>query len=106
MTKQHFEFVAALINAARNGTPAPVLATLAAAKFAKDNPRFDADRFKRACGLTWGEIESPMVATLSETGTAAWADVDQGDPLPPPPATIEVRDGDYWEGLVRRASTK
>ena len=73
-TKKHFEFTAALINAANNGTPAPVLATLAAAKFAEDNPRFDADRFKRACGLTWGEIESPMVACLSETGTAAWSE--------------------------------
>ena len=73
-TKEHFEFTAALINAARNGTPASVLATLAAAKFAKDNPRFDEDRFKRACGLTWGEIEKPMVATLSDTGVAAWAD--------------------------------
>jgi len=51
------EFVAALINAANNGTPAPVLATLAAAKFAEANPRFDADRFKRACGLTWAQIE-------------------------------------------------
>ena len=73
-TKKDFEFTAALINAARNGTPASVLATLAAAQFAEGNPRFDADRFKRACGLTWGEIESPMVATLSETGTAAWAE--------------------------------
>ena len=73
-TKKHFEFTAALINAARNGTPAPVLAILAAAKFTEDNPRFDADRFKRACGLTWGEIESPMVATLSATGTAAWSE--------------------------------
>ena len=73
-TKKDFEFVAALISAANNGTPAPVLATLAAAKFAEDNPRFDADRFKRACGLTWGEIESPMVACLSDTGTAAWSE--------------------------------
>ena len=73
-TKKDFEFTAALINAARNGTPASVLATLAAAKFAKDNPRFDADRFKRACGLTWGEIESPMVACLSDTGTATWSE--------------------------------
>ena len=56
-TKAHFEFTAALINAARNGTPASVLATLAAAQFTKGNPRFDVDRFKRACGLTWGEIE-------------------------------------------------
>jgi len=70
-TKKDFEFVAALINAANNGTPAPVLATLAAAQFAKDNPRFDVDRFKRACGLPWSAI-------------------DQGDPLPPPPAEIQV----------------
>ena len=71
-TKKDFEFVAALINAANNGTPAPVLATLAATHFAKGNPRFDADRFKRACGLTWGEIESPTVACVSDTGTASW----------------------------------
>ena len=76
-TKEHFEFTAALISAARNGTPASVLATLAAAKFAKDNPRFDEDRFKRACGLTWGEIENPMVATLSATGTAAWSETEK-----------------------------
>ena len=56
-TKKAFEFTAALINAARNGTPASVLATLAAAQCTKDNPRFDADRFKRACGLTWTEID-------------------------------------------------
>ena len=89
-TKKDFEFTAALINAARNGTPASVLATLAAAQFAEGNPRFDADRFKRACGLTWGEIESPTVACVSDTGTVAWADVDQGDPLPPPPEEIQV----------------
>ena len=57
VTKEHFEFTAALINAANNGTPAPVLATLAAAHFAKGNPRFDVDRFKRACGLTWAQID-------------------------------------------------
>ena len=73
-TKKDFEFTAALINAARNGTPASVLATLAAAQFTKDNPRFDVDRFKRACGLTWGEIESPMVACVSDTGTVAWCE--------------------------------
>jgi hypothetical protein len=61
-TKKDFEFIAALINAANNGTPASVLATLAAAKFAKDNPRFDEDRFLEACG----------------------------NPLPPPPAEIQV----------------
>jgi len=57
-TKANFEFTAALINAARNGVAAENLATMAAAHFAEDNPRFDADRFKRACGLTWQQIES------------------------------------------------
>ena len=56
-TKKDFEFTAALINAAVNGVAPEHLATMAAAKFAKDNPRFDADRFKRACGLTWSEID-------------------------------------------------
>ena len=73
-TKKDFEFTAALINAALNGVAPEHLATMAAAKFAEGNPRFDADRFKRACGLTWGEIESPMVACLSDTGTAAWSE--------------------------------
>ena len=71
-TKANFEFTAALISAARNGVPADALATLAAAEFAKDNPRFDSDRFKRACGLTWGEIESPTVASVSDTGAVTW----------------------------------
>ena len=78
MTRQHFEFVASLINAANKGVAPEHLATLAATKFAKDNPRFDKDKFLDACG----------------------------NPLSPPPATIEVRDGDYWEGLVQRASAK
>ena len=51
MTKQHFEFVASLINAATKGTPPQHLAILAAAKFTKDNPRFDKGRFYNACGL-------------------------------------------------------
>jgi hypothetical protein len=50
-TKKDFEFTAALINAALNGVAPEHLATMAAAKFAEDNPRFDVDRFKRACGL-------------------------------------------------------
>jgi hypothetical protein len=66
-TKRHFEFTAALINAANNGTPAFVLATLAATEFAKDNSRFDADRFKAACG-----VDTDTVACLSDTGTASW----------------------------------
>ena len=57
MTKRHFEFTAALINAAAKGVAPEHLATMAAAEFAKDNPRFDADRFKRACGLTWQQID-------------------------------------------------
>ena len=69
-TKKDFEFVAALINAANNGTPAPVLATLAAAKFAEDNPRFDVDRFKAACGV---DSLTDMVACVSDTGTVTWA---------------------------------
>ena len=56
-TKKDFEFTAALLAAAIGGTPPLHLVTLAAAKFKKDNPRFDADRFKRACGLTWTQIE-------------------------------------------------
>ena len=60
-TKKDFEFVAALINAANNGTPASVLAILAVAKFEENNPRFDAERFLAACG----------------------------NPLAPPPAVIE-----------------
>ena len=74
MTKKHMEFVASLILAANNGVAPQHLATLAAAFFADANPRFDADRFKRACGLTWGEIESPTVACVSDTGTVAWCE--------------------------------
>ena len=48
-TKEHFEFTAALINAAANGVAPQFLATLAAAKFAHDNPRFDEGRFIAAC---------------------------------------------------------
>ena len=48
-TKANFEFTAALINAAANGVAPKHLATLAAAKFAKDNPRFDKERFMAAC---------------------------------------------------------
>jgi len=49
-TKKDFEFTAALINAAVNGVAPEHLATMAAAKFAKDNPRFDKDKFLEACG--------------------------------------------------------
>jgi hypothetical protein len=71
VTKEHFEFTAALINAANNGTPAPVLATLAATKFKMDNPRFDVDRFKAACGVAH---LPDVVACVSDTGTVAWSE--------------------------------
>ena len=51
MTKKHMEFVAALILASRNGVSAENLAIMAAAKFAKENPRFDETRFFEACGV-------------------------------------------------------
>ena len=50
MTKKDFEFIAALIDAARNGVDAENLATLAAAYCAEQNPRFDKDKFLVACG--------------------------------------------------------
>ena len=59
-SKKDFEFTAALLAAAIGGTPPLNLVQLAAAKFTKDNPRFDADRFKRACGLTWRQIDVPV----------------------------------------------
>ena len=67
-TKEHIEFTAALINAAQNGTPAFALAILASAKFAEDNPDFNADRFKEACG-----VDTDGVACVSDTGVVAWA---------------------------------
>lgn len=73
MTKKDFEFIAALINAANNGVSAENLATLAAAYCAKQNPRFDTDKFLVACGT----------------------------PLPPPPKEIHVHPpegdlGKFW----------
>ena len=56
-TKKDFEFTAALIGAAAKGVSPEALASMAVAELIKDNPRFDADRFKRACGLTWSEID-------------------------------------------------
>jgi len=51
MTKKHFEFVAALINAAKNGADAENLAILAADKFSAENPLFDEKKFLAACGI-------------------------------------------------------
>ena len=67
-TKKDFEFTAALLNAALKGTPPLNLVQLASAKFAKDNPRFDEERFKEACGY-YDECER-LVGTGSK-GTCA-----------------------------------
>ena len=69
MNKKHFEFVASLIKFANNGTPASVLAAVAADRFTKETPSFDADRFKRACGLTWTQIEEGDRYALASDGT-------------------------------------
>ena len=45
------ELVASLINAANNGVAPQHLATLAAAMFTQENPRFDKKRFFDACGV-------------------------------------------------------
>jgi len=74
MTKQHFEFIASLINAANQGAPASKLALLAVAKFEQDNPRFDAERFLTACG----------------------------NPLAPPPEEIDLDDNRRPDGSVAR----
>ena len=49
MTKKHFEFVAALISAVKDMRNRTDLAILAAAKFEKENSRFDRDIFLEAC---------------------------------------------------------
>ena len=51
MTKKDFEFIASLIDAANNGVQPQHLATLASAYCAKQNPRFDEDKFLAACGV-------------------------------------------------------
>ena len=82
MTKQHFEFVASLINAASKGVDANHIATMAAAKFSKDNPRFDEGKFLAACGT------------------------HEPHELQPARDPMLGRDGDYWEQLVLRAASK
>jgi hypothetical protein len=52
MTKQHFEFVASLISAVQDTNNRQMIAVLAAAKFSKENERFDSDRFMSACNVT------------------------------------------------------
>ena len=50
-TKKHFEFIAALIHSAKRGASAYSLALIADAKFKSDNPRFDSEKFLKACGV-------------------------------------------------------
>lgn len=59
MTKKHFEFVASLIDAMNKGVAPQHLAILAAAKFTKDNPRFDKAKFYSACGLMFDGTPKP-----------------------------------------------
>ena len=67
-TKKEFEFTAALLAAAIGGTPPLNLVQLASAKFAKDNPRFDEERFKEACGY-YDECERLVGKGAGSTGT-------------------------------------
>jgi hypothetical protein len=67
-TKKDFEFTASLLNAALKGTPPLNLVQLASSKFKADNPRFDEERFKEACGY-YDECER-LVGTGSK-GTCA-----------------------------------
>ena len=50
-TKEHFEFIAALIHSAKRGTSAYCLALIADAKFKSDNPDFDSEKFLKDCGV-------------------------------------------------------
>ena len=50
-TKATFEFTAALISAVVDLPNRNMLAILAGAKFERDNPRFDKDRFMEACDV-------------------------------------------------------
>ena len=66
MTKQHFEFVASLINAANNGVPPFGLQEIACGYFMQDSPRFDADRFRDACGNCLPPIPEVIRVTQGE----------------------------------------
>ena len=50
-TKEHFEFIAALIHSAKRGTSAYSLALIADAKFKSDDPSFDSEKFPKDCGV-------------------------------------------------------
>ena len=65
-TKQNFEFTAALIHAFKNGASAYSLALIANAKFEKENPRFDSERFLKACGVELKPEKGTAVPVPSE----------------------------------------
>ncbi len=50
-TKEHFEFIAALIHSAKRGTSAYCIALIADEKFKSDNPDFDSEKFLKDCGV-------------------------------------------------------
>lgn len=55
MTRKHFVMMAGIIRMGRKGendTVADNLARSTADMFAKENPRFDREKFLKACGVT------------------------------------------------------
>ncbi len=71
MTKKHMKLVASLINAAHNGVDPAHIATMAAAFFAKENPRFDEARFLAACGTHLPAPPETIVVTAAEVAEVA-----------------------------------
>ena len=64
MTKKHFEFVAALLSAVEEIGNLNNLALLAAAKFERENQRFDRDVFLAACKVDlfgWNPEETTSI---------------------------------------------
>ena len=50
-TEKHFEFIASIIHSAKRGASPLTLALIADAKFKSENPRFDSEKFLKACGV-------------------------------------------------------
>ena len=50
MTKKHFQMVAQVVSAIDNGDTRSEVALNFASEFQKENPRFDINRFLKACG--------------------------------------------------------
>jgi hypothetical protein len=68
-TKEHFEFIAALIHSAKRGTSAYCLALIADAKFKSDDPSFDSEKFLKACGVEMKPEKGTAVALPPELKT-------------------------------------